>query len=54
MKKIYQTPAINVVRINSIQMLASSPGYDPTNKTTQTTGNLSRRRGTLWEDEEEE
>ena len=54
MKKTYQTPAINVVRISSTQILAGSPGYDTTKETSQTSGNLSRRRSTLWEDEDEE
>ena len=53
MKKTYLTPAINVVRISSTQILAGSPGYDTMNKTSQTSGNLSRRRS-LWDDDDEE
>ena len=54
MKKTYQTPAINVVRISSTQILAGSPGYDTMNMTSETSGNLSRRRSTLWEDDDDE
>ena len=40
MKKIYQHPEINVVRVQTAQMIATSPGYG--GSTTETDGNLGR------------
>ena len=53
MKKIYQNPAIKIVKIKTqTQMLAASDlGYGGT--TTLTKGNLSRESdGDFWDDEE--
>lgn len=51
MKKIYQTPTINIVMLQTQhQMLADSVAYGET--TTATSGNLSRG-GSFWDDEED-
>ena len=51
MKKIYQNPKIKIVKVQTAQMVASSPGYG--GNTTESSGNLSRRfGGSLWDDDE--
>ena len=59
MKKIYLIPNINIVNVQTTQMIANSdPRYG--GKTDETEGNLSREannyshRYDVWEDEEEE
>lgn len=52
MKKIYQVPALTIVRVGMTPILAGSPGYG--GETEQTNGNLSRRGGDIWDDEDEE
>ena len=42
MKKIYQIPETHIVKIQTAQIIASSPGYSTTQTTTATSGNLSR------------
>lgn len=54
MKKIYQVPALTIVRVGMTPILAGSPGYDEERLTEQTSGNLSRRGGSIWDDEDEE
>ncbi|MBR1665555.1 MAG: hypothetical protein IJ699_04945 [Bacteroidaceae bacterium] len=49
MKKTYQNPKINIVKIQATQILAGSPGYGGT--TDATSGNLSREVS-FWDDEE--
>lgn len=51
MKKIYQNPVINVIKIHTSQMMAGSPGYG--GQTTQKSGNLAKGGG-FWSDDEEE
>ena len=58
MKKIYLIPSINVVNIQTAQLMTTSPGYSDTT-TDATSGNLSRRgrRRRLrndWDDEDED
>lgn len=60
MKKTYQTPSTIVAEIELQQMVAASEliknnAQDLSNapETTETSGNLSRRR-TVWDDDEEE
>ena len=60
MKRIYQNPETQVVTISVEQIIAASPVSPEGNKdlnnapeTTETSGNLSRRRD-IWADEEEE
>ena len=52
MKKIYQNPTIKIVRIATQRLLADSLQYG--RSTTETSGNLSRRGGDIWDDEDEE
>ena len=62
MKKIYQNPTIKVVKMRTVQMIASSPtlpaGYkkelndNPTDELGNGGNALGRR--SLWDDEEEE
>lgn len=49
MKKIYQNPQIQIVKLQTAQIIASSPGYGGT--TTATSGNLSREAD-FYEDED--
>lgn len=53
MKKIYQVPALTIVRVGMTPILADSLPYDDRG-TTETSGNLSRRGGSIWDDEDEE
>lgn len=60
MKKIYQAPSTDLIRVATQQMIAvSSPekGFDPTSDdvptTDATSGNLGRRND-IWADEEDE
>ena len=39
MKKTYKNPAMQIVKIQTAQIIASSPGYGGT--TTETSGNLA-------------
>ena len=48
MKKTYKKPQMEVVKIQTGQMLASSPGYG--GNTNATSGNYAR--GYYWDDEE--
>ena len=50
MKKTYKNPELQVVKIQTQQMLASSPGYG--NNTTETSGNLVRESYGWWDDAE--
>ena len=50
MKKIYQIPAMQVTVIELQQMIAMSN----LGSTLETSGNLGRRGGSVWDDEEEE
>ena len=53
MKKIYQNPTIKIVRIATQRLLADSLHYGRST-TTETSGNLSRRGGNdFWDDEED-
>lgn len=62
MKKIYQNPTIKVVKMRTVQMIATSPtipeGYnknlnnDPTSELGDGGNALGRR--SLWDDEDEE
>ena len=53
MKKIYQNPEIKIVKVQTAQMVAASPGYG--GSTGETSGNLSREfRGSLWDDDEDD
>lgn len=52
MKKIYQNPEIKIVKVQTAQMVAASPGYG--GSTTETSGNLSREGGSLWDDENDD
>ena len=49
MKKIYQIPETHIVKIQTAQIIASSPGYG--GETTATSGNLSREAD-FFEDED--
>ena len=52
MKKIYQNPTIKIVKVELQRMMQSSDlRYDKT--TTETSGNLSRK-GSFWDDEDDE
>ncbi len=60
MKKIYQAPALKWVEAETEEMMAGSPvpvenGFSlkTENKTDETSGNLSRRGRSIWDDEEE-
>ena len=52
MKKTYVQPKVNVVAINTLQMLASSLEVNKTELTGDVSGN-SRGGGGFWDDEEE-
>lgn len=53
MKKIYQNPEIKIVKVQTAQIMAGSPGYG--GNTIETSGNLSRENGgSLWDDDEED
>lgn len=52
MKKTYQNPEIKIVKVQTAQIMAASPGYG--GSTNETEGNLSRRGGSLWDDEDED
>ena len=60
MKKKYQSPETQLVLVNTLQMIAASPvenGFDPSKPigtTDATSGNLSRRGYSVWDDENEE
>ena len=60
MKKKYQSPEAQLVLVNTLQMIAASPvenGFDPSKPigtTGATSGNLSRRGYSVWDDENEE
>ncbi|MBP1541431.1 MAG: hypothetical protein ILA25_04600 [Prevotella sp.] len=51
MKKTYINPEMNIVKIQTAQMIAASPGYG--GNTNATSGNLSRR-GDFFEDDDDE
>lgn len=51
MKKIYQNPEINVIKIKPILMNAASPAYG--GSTDATNGNLGKEGG-FWSDDEPE
>ena len=58
MKKTYMIPATTVVKVGLSQMIASSP-VDGFNNELNTTGSggsnaLSRRGGSLWDDDDDE
>jgi hypothetical protein len=48
MKKIYQTPEVTIMMVQSSPILAGSPGHGGT--TDKTDNNLSR--GVSWEDDD--
>lgn len=50
MKKIYQNPEINVVKITVSQMIATSLGYG--SSVTSAAGAESRDVNDLWDDDE--
>lgn len=50
MKKIYKTPTTNVVKVELTHMIAIST----LGNTDATSGNLSRRGRSVWDDEEED
>ena len=52
MKKIYQNPEINVIKIQTSQMMVASPGYG--GQTTQTSGNFAKGGSMLWSDDPED
>ena len=60
MKKEYISPSINIVKVQPRLLQSASPvenGYDPNNPTGttgSTSGNLSRRNGWGYDDEEED
>ena len=49
MKKIYQNPKIEIIKVQTTQMIANSPGYGGT--TDANRNNLSRQDGG-WDDED--
>lgn len=51
MKKIYQNPEINVIKIKPVLMNVASPAYG--GSTNATSGNLAKG-GMFWSDEEDE
>jgi hypothetical protein len=58
MKKIYQAPTLKWVEAETEEMIAGSPvenGFSlkTENTTNETSGNLSRRGRSIWDDEEE-
>lgn len=52
MKKIYKAPEMKIVKVETTQIMAGSPGYG--GNTVETSGNLSRGGGSLWDDDEDE
>ena len=59
MKKEYISPSINIVKVQPRLLQSASPvenGYDPNSRPTtdKTSGNLSRRNGWGYDDEEED
>ena len=48
MKKTYQNPEIKVVKIETTQMIATSPGYG--NETEATKGNLAPEFNDYWDE----
>ena len=59
MKKTYQSPETLMVLVNVQQLMVASPvedGFDPNKpigETGETSGNLSRRGSSIWDDEED-
>jgi hypothetical protein len=51
MKKEYMQPTVTLVKVQTAQLIASSPGYSTTIFTEETSGNLSREIGLPWGDE---
>ncbi|MBQ8487459.1 MAG: toxin PIN [Prevotella sp.] len=52
MKTMYIKPETKVLKINTgHQLLAGSPGYG--GSTSETSGNLSRRGDSFWDEDEE-
>ena len=49
MKKIYKTPTMNVVKVELTHMIAIST----IGNTDATSGNLSRRGNSVWDEDEE-
>ena len=54
MKKTYQIPTLHIIKIQTPKIMSASPGYTTTKKTSATSGNLSRRGGFVWDDDEDE
>ncbi|MBR0050306.1 MAG: hypothetical protein IJP74_13490 [Prevotella sp.] len=52
MKKTYKNPELKIVNVRTAQLMIASPGYG--GSTNAVEGNLSRRRGSDWEDDDEE
>ena len=52
MKKIYIAPCIEIVKIHTTGMIATSMGLN--NETVGGSSVLSRGSGSLWDDDEEE
>lgn len=52
MKKIYQNPKIAIIKIQTTQIMAGSPGYG--GETTETKGNLSREGGSFFDDDSDD
>lgn len=52
MKKIYQNPKITIIKIQTTQIMAGSPGYG--GETTETSGNLSREGGSFFDDDSDD
>lgn len=48
MKKTYQNPEIKVVKIETAQMIATSPGYG--NSTNEVSGNLAPEFNDYWDE----
>ena len=58
MKKIYQMPTIKWLEADTEEMIASSPlengfNMDEVDTTNETSGNLSRKGYSVWDDEDE-
>ena len=58
MKKIYQMPTIKWLEAETEEMIASSPlengfNMDEVDTTNETSGNLSRKGYSVWDDEDE-
>lgn len=52
MKKIYQNPKITIIKIQTTQIMAGSPGYG--GDTQATSGNLSREGGSFFDDDSDD